>query len=292
MWTATWIQKNMPSLSGKVIAVSGSTGGIGVVLCEHLASLGAELILLDRNQEKSKALQEKLEAQFPEVKIRRIRMDLEEMASVKAAACELLKARLDGLILNAGAYHIPRHKCDTGLDNVFQINFAAPYYLARELKPHLDARGSRLVAVGSIAHNYSQTDPEDVDFSTRAKHSLAYGNAKRFLMYSLYGLYGKQGGLAVAHPGITFTNITAHYPKVIFAIIKHPMKVIFMKPRRACLSILQGLTQDCGRNEWIGPRWFDVWGLPKKRVLKTCGEKEAEWICKTAEEIYEGMGTP
>ena len=292
MWTATWIQKNMPSLSGKVIAVSGSTGGIGVVLCEHLAALGAELILLDRNQEKAEALQEKLEAQFPEVKIRRIRMDLEEMASVKAAARELLKAPLDGLILNAGAYHIPRHKCGTGLDNVFQINFAAPYYLARELKSHLDARGGRLVAVGSIAHNYSQTDPEDVDFSTRAKHSLAYGNAKRFLMYSLYGLYGKQGGLAVAHPGITFTNITAHYPKVIFAIIKHPMKVIFMKPRRACLSILQGLTQDCGRNEWIGPRWFDVWGLPKKRVLKTCGEKEAEWICQTAEEVYRGMGTP
>lgn len=282
----------MPSLSGKVIAVSGSTGGIGVELCKHLAALGAELILLDRNQEKAEALQKTLEAQFPEVKIRRIRMDLEEMVSVKAAVCELLKAPLDGLILNAGAYHIPRHKCDTGLDNVFQINFAAPYYLARELKPHLDARGGRLVAVGSIAHNYSKTDPKDVDFSTREKHSLAYGNAKRFLMYSLYGLYGKQGGLAVAHPGITFTNITAHYPKVIFAIIKHPMKVIFMKPRRACLSILQGLTQDCGRNEWIGPRWFDVWGLPKKRVLKTCEAKEAEWICQTAEEIYRGMGTP
>ncbi len=279
----------MPSLSGKVIAVSGSTGGIGVVLCEHLAALGAELILLDRNQEKSASLQEKLEAQFPEVKIRRIRMDLEEMVSVKTAARELLKAPLDGLILNAGAYHIPRHKCDTGLDNVFQINFAAPYYLARELKPHLDARGGRLVAVGSIAHNYSQTDPEDVDFSTREKHSLAYGNAKRFLMYSLYGLYGKGSGLAVTHPGITFTNITAHYPKVIFAIIKHPMKVIFMKPRKACLSILRGLVEDCGRNEWIGPRWFDVWGLPKKRILKTCGEKEAAWICKTAEEIYQGM---
>lgn len=282
----------MPSLSGKVIAVSGSTGGIGVVLCEHLASLGAELILLDRNQGKAASLQEKLEAQFSGVKIRRIRMDLEEMASVKAAVCELLREPLDGLILNAGAYHIPRRKCDTGLDNVFQINFGAPYYLARELKAHLEARGGRLVAVGSIAHNYSETDPKDVDFSTREKHSLAYGNAKRFLMYSLYGLYDGKPGLAVVHPGITFTNITAHYPKVIFAIIKHPMKVIFMKPRRACLSILKGLAEDCGRNEWIGPRWFDVWGLPGKRVLKTCKANEAAWICQTAEEIYEGMGTP
>jgi NAD(P)-dependent dehydrogenase (short-subunit alcohol dehydrogenase family) len=289
MKTKTWIQKNMPSLSGKVIAISGSTGGIGEVLCGHLASLGAELILLDRNQGKAEALQKTLEAQFPEVKIRRIRMDLEEMASVKVAVCELLKAPLDGLILNAGAYHIPRHKCDTGLDNVFQINFAAPYYLAKTLQPHLSSRGGKLVAVGSIAHNYSETDPEDIDFSTRSKHSLAYGNAKRFLMFSLYGLYEGKEGLAVVHPGITFTNITAHYPKVIFAIIKHPMKLIFMKPKRACLSILQGLVEDCDRNQWIGPKWFDIWGLPGKRVLKTCDEKEAAWICETAERIYEGM---
>jgi NAD(P)-dependent dehydrogenase (short-subunit alcohol dehydrogenase family) len=230
-----------------------------------------------------------LEKDFPAVKIRRMPMDLEDMVSVKAAACELLKAPLDGLILNAGAYHIPRHKCDTGLDNVFQINFAAPYYLAKTLQPHLSSRGGKLVAVGSIAHNYSETDPEDVDFSTRSKHSLAYGNAKRFLMFSLYGLYEGKEGLAVVHPGITFTNITAHYPKVIFAIIKHPMKVIFMKPGRACLSILQGLVEDCDRNQWIGPKWFDIWGLPGKRVLKTCDEKEAAWICETAEEIYEGM---
>jgi hypothetical protein len=155
----------------------------------------------------------------------------------------------------------------------------------------MTSRGGKLVAVGSIAHNYSETDPEDVDFSTRSKHSLAYGNAKRFLMFSLYGLYEGKEGLAVVHPGITFTNITAHYPKVIFAIIKHPMKVIFMKPKRACLSILQGLVEDCGRNQWIGPKWFDIWGLPGKRVLKTCDEKEAAWICETAERIYEGMVT-
>jgi hypothetical protein len=110
-------------------------------------------------------------------------------------------------------------------------------------------------------------------------------------MFSLYELFRSQKdvSLSVTHPGITFTNITAHYPKLIFAIIKHPMKVIFMKPGRACLSILQGLVEDCDRNQWIGPKWFDIWGLPGKRVLKTCDEKEAAWICETAEEIYEGM---
>ena len=40
---------------------------------------------------------------------------------------------------------------------------------------------------------------------------------------------------------LTFTNITAHCPKLIFAIIKYPMKIIFMKPRKAALSIVAKL---------------------------------------------------
>lgn len=281
MRTKTWLKKNTSCLAGKTVAVSGATGGIGKWLCRYLAGLGAALVLLDRNGEKSAALRRILQGEYPGLSVRSILMDLEDLESVKAAAEELEKIELHALILNAGAYAIPRHKCKTGLDNVFQINFASPYYLARRLK----RKDVRIVAVGSIAHNYSKTDMGDVDFSTRTKASLCYGNAKRFLIFSLYGLFDGGAGLSVCHPGITFTNITAHYPKLIFALIKHPMKVIFMHPKRACLSILLGLFEDCGRNEWIGPGIFNVWGLPKKRTLRTCNAAEARRICQTAEEI-------
>ncbi len=284
-----WIEKNITSLCGKTVAISGATGGIGVELCRYLAQLGASLILLDRNTEKSRALGKSLQREYPSLSVSYIRLDLSDIYSVKAVASELSGMELDALILNAGAYHVPRYKCESGLDNVFQINFASPYYLARELLPMLSARGGRVVAVSSIAHNYSKTDIIDIDFSTRKKSSLVYGNAKRFLTFSLFGLFGDGVGLAVTHPGITFTNITAHYPKVIFAIIKHPMKVIFMKPRTACLSILRGLFEDTGRNEWIGPRYFNIWGLPKKKKLRTCSAEEAERICETAEKIYRQM---
>jgi len=286
MNTTTWIQKHTSSLSGKMIAISGATGGIGKELCNDLAMLGATLVLLDRNQTKSAELQNQLTEKYPTLSVRRIAMDLEDMNSVKHAASELQKMPLDGLVLNAGAYYIPRHKCTTGVDNIFQINFLAPYYLAKNLKPHLDIRSGKIVAVGSIAHTYSKTDPNDIDFSTRSKHSQAYGNAKRFLMYALHGLYGGNSGLAVTHPGITFTNITAHYPKWIFAIIKHPMKVIFMKPRKACLSILRGLFEDCKPYEWIGPKYFDIWGYPKKRMLHSCDKTEASFIFETAEALF------
>lgn len=278
------IRKKEALLLGKKVAVNGSTGGIGRELCFYLAGMGASLILLDRSKQRSTALAEELRARFPDTEISHVYADLENIDEVKQAADALIAADIDYLILNAGAYSIPRRTCSTGYDNLFMINFVSPYLLARRLTPTVSKNGGRIVAVGSIAHTYSHIDENDVDFSTRKKASLVYGNAKRHLMFSLFSLGCAH--VTVAHPGITQTNITAHYPKLIYAIIKYPMRVIFMRPRRACLSILCGMFEECKGTEWIGPRIFDVWGLPSKKRLSSCPPDEAEQIALRAEEIY------
>jgi NAD(P)-dependent dehydrogenase (short-subunit alcohol dehydrogenase family) len=275
-------------MAGKTIAISGATGGLGQELCRHLASLGANLLLLDRNSERSLAWIEKLKAEFPTLNARHLRLDLSDFETVRSVTEELQKSTPDYLIFNAGAYHVPRYTTSIGHDNVFQINFVAPYYMARTLLPVMKERGGRIVAVGSIAHNYSHIDLHDIEFLTRKQSSKVYGNAKRFLMFSLFGLNESQT-IRIAHPGITLTNITAHYPKWIYAIIKHPMKVIFMSPRRASLSILAAMVQDADKNEWFGPSLFDIWGLPKKKLLKTCSADEAEEICQEADKMFEKL---
>ena len=285
MKTDKYIKTKITEMSGKRVAISGSTGGIGRELCFHLAGIGAELVLVDRNMKKSTKLASELKEVFPEIKIRHVVADMSDMQSVKQAAEQLLTMRIDYLILNAGAYSIPRCTCDTGYDNVYQINFISPYYLARRLLSDLRERGGKIVAVGSIAHNYSKIDESDPDFTTRTKASLVYGNAKRFLTYSLFEL-GREGGVSVAHPGITFTGITDHYPPLIYAIIKHPMKLIFMHPRKACLSVLRAMSNDVGVGEWVGPAIFDVWGMPRIKPLKTASNDEQRKICAIAEEIY------
>ena len=272
-------------LDGKIVAISGATGGIGRELCEYFAKMGANLLLVDRNPERSISLARELEAKHG-ISAKHITLDLEDIARVREVADELAEREIDYLVLNAGAYSIPRHKCSTGYDNVFQINFVSPYFLARKLLPTIKERDGRVVAVGSIAHRYSHIDRADVDFSTRKKASLVYGNAKRHLMFALYALNPTGESIAVAHPGITQTNITAHYPKLVYAIIKYPMKVIFMRPRKACLPIICGLFEGCRENEWIGPRIFDVWGRPQKRILESCPPDEAAEIAKRAEKIY------
>ena len=282
-----WLKKNTKSLYGKTVAITGSTGGLGRALCKHLASLGASLVLVDRNEARSRALGEELRSLYPHLQVETVCADLSSLSSVKAACVRLLSYPLDVFIHNAGAYSIPRYTTSVGYDNVYTINFISPYYMIRTLMPILESRQGKVVVVGSIAHRYAKSDPADLDFSGKRRASLVYGNAKRYLMFSLYPLFKKSAAtLSVTHPGISFTGITAHYPKVLFAIIKYPMKLIFMKPRKASLSLLLGVFEQTEDGMWIGPRFFDVWGKPKKKRLKGIEAKERARIAAAADMIY------
>ncbi|MBO4413906.1 MAG: SDR family NAD(P)-dependent oxidoreductase [Clostridia bacterium] len=277
------IIKKYPPLTGRKIAVTGSTGGLGRALCRYIAMLGGELILLDRNAERSEEHARELKREYGAA-VTTVNTDLTSPASLKYAAGELKKLRPDCLILNGAVYAVPRFTCEGGFDNVFQTNFLSHYWLVNELMPLFEEIGGRVVAVGSIAYRYSKIRPDDTDFSKEKSSAKVYGNSKRYLMFSLYDLFRdeRKATLSVAHPGISFTGITAHYPKWLFAIIKNPMKLIFMKPERACLPILRGIYEPCSDSEWIGPRFFDVWGGPKKKKLRDVKMEEKDEIARTA----------
>lgn len=282
-----WLSQNSESLKGKTVAITGSTGGIGKPLSEMLAYLSANIVLVDRNFEKSYAFGTYLQEKY-RVKIDYITADLSQIESVKRATEKLKKLKIDIFIHNAGAYYIPREITDTGYNNVFNINFISPYYIIRELLDTFRENTGRAVIVGSIAYNYSKIDKTDIDFSSRKSAAKIYGNAKRYLMFSLFELFKNEtkATLSVTHPGITFTNITAHYPKLIFAVIKHPMKLIFIKPQCAALSIIRGVFQSTPYKKWFGPRFFGIWGKPKMSRIINCSDTESEEIFKHAERIY------
>lgn len=274
------------SLKEKCVAITGATGGLGKELCRLLLESQARLIVIDRNKEKQHALIEELKKEFPESIISGMIADMESFCSVKALEKELCEEEVDYLILNAGAYSIPRRVSDIGFDNVFQINLVSPYYLTKKLLPSIRARQGKVIAVGSIAHSYSKTDKNDIDFKTRDKSSLVYGNSKRYLMGAFFALAKKGEPVVVAHPGISFTGITNHYPKLIFALIKNPMKIIFEKPRRACLSIFHAIFRTPPENSWIGPMLFGIWGRPKVSRVKDIKEDEEKFIFETCESIF------
>ena len=285
----TWLKNNTERIENQTIAITGSTGGIGKEVCFYLAELGANLIFLNRNEKKSKILIDEIKKKYPKCKIDLIIVDMEDIESVKKAVCELKNLQFNKLIINAGAYNIDRKITSCGVDNIFQINFLSPYYMIRELKECLNKQDNAgVVVVGSIAHNFSKLDTTDIDFSNNKKCSKVYGNAKRFLMFSLYELFKKEKNitLSVCHPGITYTNITSHYPRIINAIIKYPMKIIFISPKKAGLNIIKGVYTKTDYHNWIGPRIFNIWGLPDIKVLSKVTSNESYKIGQIANELY------
>lgn len=280
-----WIKENTSSLSGKTAAITGATGGIGTAVCKQLAVCGADLVLLCRSKSKYNALCSEIQALNPKVKLHFIELDLENNESVKAAAESLERQEPDILILCAGVYAIPKKQTQSGFDSVFTINFLSQYYLTKLLLKKLSEKHSKVVAVGSIAHGFSAIDKTDIDFKSRRSAVKVYGNAKKYLMFSLIKLFENEKNISfsLVHPGISFTGITSHYPPLLLKIIKWPMKLIFMNPKKAALNVTAGIFSDCKEGEWIGPSVFDIWGYPKNKELKYFSATEADFIFKVAE---------
>jgi len=286
-----WIKLNTCDLTNKTAVITGSTGGLGNELCKMLANLNCNLVLINRNIQKSEKQKAELSALNPNIEISIIQLDLSKIEQVKIATEQLKTIKFDYLIHNAGVYNIPLEQTTSGFNNIFTTNFVSPYYFTSSLVEHIKNINAKVVAVSSIAHNYSKIDEKDIDFSKHKKPSKIYGNSKRFLTFSLMKLFeeNQYQNYSICHPGITLTNMTNHYPKAINWLAKVGIKLLFPSPKKACLNIVKSLFENTSKNEWIGPKIFNIWGKPKKKQLNTCKNEEIEKIYPLSQNIYEKL---
>ena len=292
MNTEAFLNEYAKSMSGKTLLITGASGGLGRELCRYLAPLGGKLILVNEFKDRAVQLKEELLHDFPEAEIECYCLDFENTEAVKEL-CRKLQSRTDinFLIHNAGAYFMPRRKSRAGVDNVFQINFLSPYYITKKLLPVLEKNHGKVIVTGSIAHSASKADRDDIDFSSRKIPSAVYGNSKRYLMYAHAELLRNNTDVrfSIAHPGISHTGITDNYPKLVKAVAKPSMKLLFMPPAKACLSILRAVFEDTPSGSWIGPDIAGIWGKPAIRALDGCSPDERKFIYETAEMLCNRM---
>lgn len=282
-----WIKLNTYDLANKTIAITGSTGGIIKQVVKYLAQLNANFIFINRNIAKTEQQINELTSTYPNIKIKFIQCDLANFSQVKSTVDILLNEHIDILYLAAGVYNVKRFKTDLGYDNVFQTNFVSHYYIVKQLLSNIKAANGKVIAVSSLAHNYSKIDINDIDFTNQTKHSKVYGNAKRFLTYALQELAKQEDfNLSIVHPGLTLTNMTNHYPKYINWLVKVFIGLFCPSVKKASLHLLKGVFDTTSYHEWIGPKLLQVYGKPKKIKLTTCHKDESNTIFKIAENIF------
>ena len=102
-------QPTSPTQSGRVAVVTGANGGLGQETARELARKGAHVVIAARNQEKAAAAEADIRAELPDASLEVIELDLGSLASVRAAADQILATHdsLDLLINNAGLMAMP-----------------------------------------------------------------------------------------------------------------------------------------------------------------------------------------
>jgi dehydrogenase/reductase SDR family protein 12 len=204
-----WEEPTAWSLAGRTVVITGPTSGLGREAAASLARMGARLVLAGRDGGRLERTRRELTAATGNDAITTIVADMSSLASVRAAADELLatESRIDVLIDNAGAMFAERSETAEGLERTFATMVLGPFVLLSRLAPRLaESPDGRVVAVTS-GGMYTQALPlHDLLFERRAYDGpRAYARAKRAqvaLMREWAGRMLRQGVLVTAmHPG-------------------------------------------------------------------------------------------
>lgn len=270
-----WLDKNIKSLKGKTIIVTGANSGLGYNCTKALVYKNAQVIMACRNKKRALDAKNKIINEFPNAKIEIEILDLSSFESIKSFVQRINDRKIDALINNAGVYYLPKaSKTKDGLDMTIGTNYFGMYYLISLLEEKLELQeNSKIINVTSITYRFSKLDLDDLNCEKVKNRNSLYAKSK--LAIAAY-TYAKQKETDtnksnlhyyLIHPGISATNIIASkdggFSKWFSKVGTIFMKIFFHSPEKACLSMLLPFSNN-GYYENYGPRVFQISGYPKK----------------------------
>ncbi|MCA9583582.1 MAG: SDR family NAD(P)-dependent oxidoreductase, partial [Myxococcales bacterium] len=221
-------------MSGKGVAITGTTSGTGYVCARELGKLGATVLLLNRASERAERSLNDLRHAVPGGKFEAVTCDLQDFEKVRQAAATIRRHHdvLDVLCNNAGVMALPDRATKDGYDVQMQTNSISPFLLTRELFPLLKkSKDARIVNHTSMARlggpheeRYFGKNGGDLGGDGTEEENASFGGPRweRYHQSKLanctftYGLKRRleaQGIMNVkplmAHPGLAQTNLQA-----------------------------------------------------------------------------------
>ncbi|MBD0425158.1 SDR family NAD(P)-dependent oxidoreductase [Streptomyces sp. TRM S81-3] len=218
-----WSERDIPDQDGRVAVVTGANSGLGYVAARELARKGARVVLACRSEARGSAAVERLLGEVPGARVELGRLDLGDLASVRAFASGLPYERIDLLLNNAGVMALPRGTTADGFETQFGVNHLGHFALTGLLLPALlAAPGARVVTVSSMMHVLANIDLGDVDCVRRYGRWVAYARSKSANLLFTHELArrlaasgeGSHVVAAAAHPGYAATNLQTTGPRM------------------------------------------------------------------------------
>jgi NAD(P)-dependent dehydrogenase (short-subunit alcohol dehydrogenase family) len=178
-----WTDVDAYDLTGRVVAITGPTSGLGRAAAEVLAGNGAQLILLARNEDKVGAVRDHLTAATGNDRISTVVVDMGDLDAVRAAAKRVrdVTDRLDVLIHNAGALLNERRVAPSGLELTTVVQVVAPFLLTGLLFDRIESTpNSRVLTMSSGGMYTVGLTVDDLEMDEGSyRGATQYARAKR-----------------------------------------------------------------------------------------------------------------
>ncbi|NRQ39880.1 SDR family NAD(P)-dependent oxidoreductase [Nonomuraea sp. NN258] len=205
-------------LTGKAAVVTGGASGLGFHTAHALASAGARVALIGRDQTAGFAAAERIRTETGNAGVEFARVDLGSLASVRGWAGERAATGhpLHLLINNAAVMATPLTRTAEGFESQFGINHLGHFALAACLLPVLRAAGTaRVVSLSSRAHRRADVDLDDPNYLVKPYAPWeAYGRSKTATSLFAVGASARWAGDGVTAnavmPGAIPTGLPRH----------------------------------------------------------------------------------
>jgi len=199
----------------KLVVITGATAGIGYYTALKYAAMGAHIVMVNRNLEKSESVRREIVTKFG-VQAEYIIADLTILPDIQRVAEHLLALvkPIDVMIHNAGVHLESRHENQAGLEVNFVIHYLCPLMITRLLMPKYQRdKTGRILLVSSQAYRFAAwgLDLADLQWTKRTYAGIkAYGSAKLAQILSMHSLSGDLAPFGVTinamHPGMVRTD--------------------------------------------------------------------------------------
>lgn len=148
------------TFSGKSVVITGGSRGLGLVLARQLASEGARITLIARNEQELRRAADDIHSRQPAADVLIVPADVGEREDVKRAISRVIGhyGSIDVLINNAGIIHVGPldHMKLSDYDNAMRTHFWGPLFFMLAVLPHMRHQGGgRIVNISSIGGRIS-----------------------------------------------------------------------------------------------------------------------------------------
>jgi NAD(P)-dependent dehydrogenase (short-subunit alcohol dehydrogenase family) len=205
-------------MEDRTVVITGASSGIGRAAARELSALGAQVVVIGRDPERTEALATEIGAPSHLA-------DFTSLASVRVLAEELLAAypRIHVLANNAGGLAEKRETTPDGFETMFQQNHLGGFLLTHLLLPRLQETAAdaapgtvRILQTSSAANLHPGIRMDDLDTARGpwARGYRAYGRSKLMNILFTRELARRLRDSPIQtyafHPGLVNTRFGGH----------------------------------------------------------------------------------